>query len=259
VTAMDIDRDTAVTLYQQIADRLRADIERGAFAPDGKLPAERELMIRFGVSRVTVRQALAQLLSAEQVVRKQGKGTFVAGSKVRHDLHALRGFYDLLVQQGVRPETRLLEFSSSPPPASSSRVKGAAGPQFLLRRLYLVDDVPIALVSASLPAEASAISWQQANENPIYRILETLLGLRVTRASMRIRVQPAGAAVGRLLGLGAKSSVLVMERESFAANDRSLEKTLFYIRPERYEFVMSVSGALPVSSAIQVAGSGITG
>src|SRR6185437_236773 len=78
-SAMTVDRATAVSLYQQIADRLKAEIAGGAFATDGRLPAEREFMTRFGVSRVTVRQAMAQLLRDGQVVRKQGKGTFVAG------------------------------------------------------------------------------------------------------------------------------------------------------------------------------------
>jgi GntR family transcriptional regulator len=244
--AMTVDRATAVSLYQQITDQLKAQIAGGAFAADGRLPAEREFMARFGVSRVTVRQAMAQLLRDGHVVRKQGKGTFVAGQKLRHELHSRRGFYDSLVRQGVQPKTRLLGF------AAVGRDGGAGKEQgFLLRRLYTVDDTPIALVSAWLAPEAAAVSWQQASEHPIYGILESLLKLTVARASVRIRVQSADAEVGRALGLAKKSSVLVMERESFSADDRSLERSTFFIRPERYEFVLDTFGPLPISSSIR--------
>ncbi|WP_232080715.1 GntR family transcriptional regulator [Variovorax sp. SRS16] len=249
---MTVDRATAVSLYQQIADRLKAEIAGGAFATDGRLPAEREFMTRFGVSRVTVRQAMAQLLRDGQVVRKQGKGTFVAGQKLQHELHSMRGFYDSLLQQGVHPKTRLLAFSAVGRDAGAGKEHG-----FELRRLYTVDDEPIALVCAWLPPEAAAVSWQQASEHPIYGILEKLLKLKVARASVHIRVQPADADVGKALRLAKKSSVLVMARESFSADERSLERSTFFIRPERYEFVLDTFGPLPISSSIRDAEKGV--
>ncbi|MEJ8848811.1 GntR family transcriptional regulator [Variovorax rhizosphaerae] len=240
---MTVDRSTAVSLYQQIADQLKADIARGAFADTGMVPPERDLMTRFGVSRVTVRQAMTQLLREERVVRKQGKGTFVSsGPTLKHELHSMRGFYDSLLQQGIHPKTRLLSFA----PAGADDASG-----FALQRLYEVDEAPIALVSAWLPPEAARITWQQAAEHPIYGILETLLQLKVTRTSVRIRVLPADAQVRKALGLAGKSFVLTMDRESFAEDGRTLERTTFFIRPERYEFVLNTVGPLPISSSIR--------
>lgn len=247
-----LNRDSATALYMQIADLLRSDIDAGVFANDSKLPAENELTHRFGVSRVTVRQAIAQLLAEGYVVSKQGKGTFVSRQKFLHDLKPMRGFYDALIAQGIEPKTKLIEFS---PASASESVRQAFGATdtdcFQLKRLYVVDDEPIALVVSTLPPEASGLTWEQVSRNPIYVLLENILKLSVTKAEVRIRARSAGASVGQLLGLSAKAALLVMERESFGSDGALRERTTFYIRPENYEFSLSVQGPLPVGSSIK--------
>ena len=248
-----LNRESATALYMQIADLLRSDIDSGVFSTDSKLPAENELTHRFGVSRVTVRQAIAQLLAEGYVVSKQGKGTFVSRQKFLHDLKPMRGFYDALIAQGVEPKTKLLEFT---PASVSESVREAFGATadadcFQLKRLYLVDDEPIALVVSTLPPEASGLTWEQVNRNPIYVLLENVLHMPVTKAEVRIRARSAGASVGNLLGLSAKAPLLVMDRESFGSDGSLRERTSFYIRPENYEFSLSVQGPLPVGSSIK--------
>lgn len=154
-----LNRESPTALYMQIADLLRSDIDSGSFATDSKLPGENELTHRFGVSRVTVRQAIAQLLAEGYVVSKQGKGTFVSRQKFLHDLKPMRGFYDALIAQGVEPKTKLLEFGPASASESLRQAFGATDADcFQLRRLYLVDDEPIALVVSTLPPEASGLT-----------------------------------------------------------------------------------------------------
>jgi GntR family transcriptional regulator len=279
VKAPPLERNSATSLYRQIAAQLKLDIRAGRFSASGKLPSEHQLTEQYAVSRVTVRQATALLLEEGVVVRKQGKGTFVASRKLRHDLDSMQGFYDSLLAQGVEPKTRLLEFVRVPATAALTAgltrgtTKGtrqgtaaqgtpATPPRFadggathdagfFLRRLYTVDDVPFAMVCAYLPPEAASVSWQQASELPIYAILEQLLGLRVTRAETRIRVQQAGAKIGKELGLDPRAPILVMERTSSCADGRVGEHSYFYIRAENYEFLLSTKGPLPICSAIR--------
>lgn len=249
-----LNRDSATALYMQIADRLRTQIDEGTFATDSKLPAESELTRRFDVSRVTVRQAIAQLLAEGYVVSKQGKGTFVSRNKFVHDLKPMRGFYDALVAQGVEPKTKLLEFGPAATPEAIRQAFGTdegEGECFRLKRLYLVDGEPIALVDSYLPPQASGLTWEQVNRNPIYVLLESLLFLPVTKAEIHIRARSAGASVGQALGLSPRAALLVMDRESFGENGRLRERTSFYIRPENYEFTLSVQGPLPVGSSIK--------
>jgi GntR family transcriptional regulator len=249
--AASLERDSTTSLYRQIASQLKIDIRSGLFAGNNKLPSEHQLTLRFGVSRVTVRQAMALLMEEGYVLRKQGKGTFVAGQKLQHDLHSMRGFYDSLVAQGVKPETRLLEFVAVLSPDMVPH--GLAAPNgecFFLRRLYLVDGVPIAMVCAYLPPETKKISWQEANDYPIYGILEHLLNTRVVRSRVKIRAQAAGAKIGRELGLDPRAAILIMERESFSDRGQVKEHSYFYICPENYEFSLSAEGPLPISSAL---------
>jgi GntR family transcriptional regulator len=247
-----LNRDSATALYTQIADLLRADIDAGTFANDSKLPGENELTRRFSVSRVTVRQAIAQLLTEGYVISKQGKGTFVSRQKFLHDLKPMRGFYDALVAQGVEPKTRLLEFGPASLPAPLKEAFGSPENDcFRLRRVYLVDEEPIALVESFLPPEASGLIWEQVTRNPICVLLEGLLGLQVSKAEIRIRARTAGTSVGQVLGLTSRAALLVMERESFGNNGTLREHTTFYIRPDNYEFTLSVQGPLPVGSSIK--------
>jgi GntR family transcriptional regulator len=247
-----LNRDSATALYVQIADRLRTQIDEGTFATDSKLPAESELTRRFDVSRVTVRQAIAQLLAEGYVVSKQGKGTFVSRNKFVHDLKPMRGFYDALVAQGVEPKTKLLEFGPVATPVAIRQAFGEGeGDCFRLKRLYLVDGEPIALVVSYLPPQASGLTWEQANRNPIYVLLESLLSMPVTKADIHIRARSAGTSIGQALGLPPRAALLVMDRESFGGNGVLRERTSFYIRPENYEFTLSVQGPLPVGSSIK--------
>ncbi len=247
-----LNRDSATALYMQIADRLRTQIDEGTFATDSKLPAESELTRHFDVSRVTVRQAIAQLLTEGYVVSKQGKGTFVSRNKFVHDLKPMRGFYDALVAQGVEPKTKLLEFGPVATPVAIVRAFGEGeGECFRLKRLYLVDGEPIALVDSYLPPQARGLTWEQANRNLIYVLLESLLSMPVTKADIHIRARSAGTSVGQALGLPPRAALLVMDRESFGGNGVLRERTSFYIRPENYEFTLSVQGPLPVGSSIK--------
>ncbi len=111
VPAPSLIRSSPEPLYRQLAERLQREIDTGVLAPGSKLDTESVLMARFGVSRVTVRQATAVLHKHGKVVAKRGKGTFVLGRVLQHDLDALQGFYDALRSQGIEPQTRLLEFS----------------------------------------------------------------------------------------------------------------------------------------------------
>lgn len=247
-------RDSHVALYMQVAERLAADIAAGKHKPQSRLPSEQALVDRFRVSRVTIRQALAHLVRRGLVVSKQGKGSFVAGPVIRHEIQGLRGFYDAIVSQGVSPETRLLAFAPATPPPRIAEMLGAGQePLMFLKRLYSLQGRPIGLAQTYLPADASRVTWEQASRFPSYAILETLLGMRIDRADVSIRAQQAGREIGPTLGLAPRMPLLVMERTSYCAAGRPLEHTLFYVQPESYEVALSVRGPLRISTAIKEA------
>ena len=249
---MTLNRDSYVTLYIQLAQQLATEIAEGRWAPHARLPSEHDLMKRFDVSRVTVRQAIAKLSDQDLVLRKQGKGTFVAGPVVRHELKDLKGFYDELVSQGLNPETKLLHFGPVETPKEAQRaLKTLDAKVVFLKRLYSLDGAPIALACTYLPAIAAKVSWEEAVRHPSYAILESLLGIRIAEAEVSIRGRLAGRDLGPMLEVAQSAPLLVLERTSFCDAGTPREFTQFYVNSETYEFTLSASGPLPISPSIK--------
>jgi len=232
-------RDSTTSLYEQIAHHLLAEIQRGDYEPNGKLPSEAELGERFGVSRVTVRLAVGKLSDDGVVERKQGKGTFVAAKQVRHGLDALRSFHEALLLQGLEPSMQVISHKLQPIPEALRGLFDAADDCLLLERLHFVDDEPIALGRSHLPVELASVVWTEVEHQPIYSILESTTGLAVTRADLAIRAQEADRSLASALNVKRGAALLVMERTSYFADGRCCDRTTFYIRPERYAFVLS--------------------
>lgn len=249
-----IARDSTVPLYLQIADRLARDIDARRYKPGQRIGSEAELMAQFAVSRVTVRQAIGMLIEQNRLVVKQGKGTFVAGAHVTYHFQGIKGFYDTLVAQGLHPDTDLVKFAEvAVPPRLAGYFGRGVRTIVQLQRKYSVSGQPMALADLYLVVDPARVSRRHAAEHPSYWLLEELMGLKIGRADVRIRVQPADAATGRLLGVRAGTQTLVMERISFGADERPLEHATFFIRPEAYEFRLGVVGPLPIGSRISQA------
>lgn len=250
---MGLRRQSSVALYLQIAAVLARDIAAQRYKPHGRLPTERQLMQRHGVSRITVRQAIARLVLQGLAVSKQGKGSFVAGPVVQHELQALQGFYDTLVVQGHEPKTRLLDFGPRAAPEDLALLLGGKGERqaVYLARSYFMRERPFALARAWLTPAARGVSWEDAERHPLYAILQSLLGLKVARAELGIIARGADAEEAARLGVKRGSPVLVMERTSYAARGDALEISRFSIRPESYRFRLGVQGPLAITRQIE--------
>lgn len=252
---MGLDRQNASSLQEQIAQSLRREIDDGAYEPTGKLPSEAELMARFGVSRVTVRLALARLDDAGVIERRQGKGSYAAGKRIRHELDTLLSFHESLKAQGLDSTMRTLSHELQPLPADLKGVFGARARQCLVvRRLHEVGAEPVALATSVLPAALADIAWDDTATTPLYAILDAHLGLKAARAEISIRAEALDAPAAALLGLAPGAPALAMRRASFAADGRLCDRTIFLIRPERYEFCLNSAtsarlGSLKTGSA----------
>lgn len=245
-------RDSHISLYKQLADRLIEQIESGAYAPFDKLPTETEMMRTYNVSRITVRQAIDALIRRKLAVRKQGKGTFVIGKLVTHDTRSIGGIYDTLASKGLAPETELLEFK--PAASAPSRVMRALGPRaggkaMFLKRLYSRNGKKFGILIAWFPPPKRVISKVQARSNTVYSILENLLGQNVARAEVSVSAQ-AAKSLAKSLGCSPRDPLLVMERTSYGSDGIPLEFTQFYVQAEGHSFQVGVSGSLPLISKI---------
>jgi GntR family transcriptional regulator len=249
-----LSRSSHVAMHRQLAQRLRESIAGGEYPATARIPTELELTARYGVSRITARQAVAQLVREGVVVRRQGKGTFVAGPVAHHDLLDLRGIYDKLVAQGLNPRTSLIDFREvTPPPEVGDRLRTGKRKLLYSRRFYMVESKPFAVSMVHLAPTDRRITREEMAANQTYAILENILGLRVARADITIRYSPATAELQELLQLPKGAPVMVLERVSYCADGVPREHTLHYAPAETYMFSLTVRGRLPITPSLRKA------
>lgn len=250
MTAVELERSSHVALYQQIAQHIESEIARRRFRPFQKLPSELALMKQYGVSRITVRQALELLVRRGLIIRKHGKGSFVTGPALEHDLHELRGIYETIQATGMALRTRLIEFAPSDPPESVRKIMQTTGRLMRLKRLYCVDDLPIGLIVCWLPPPTERFVREDAEANTIYGLLRAL-NLVVYRADLTISGRSAGRRLGRLLATQVNAPLLVLERISYGTDGNPLEVTNFFVRSDGYRFTLSLQGPTPLATNIR--------
>jgi GntR family transcriptional regulator len=251
---IDLDRDSHVAMHRQIANRLRDAIAGSVYKPGEKIPTEPVLTRQFGVSRITVRQAIDALKREGLVIRKQGKGTFVTVPTVHYDLLELRGIYDDLVAQGHDPQTRLLAFSHAVPPARIAHRLGTGQRKLLSwRRLYEVRNKPFAVADVFLDTGRMRLSREDVDRNPTYRLLENLMQERIERADVSICYVRANASLAQILQLPRGAPLMLLERVSYNDQGVPREHSAYYARAEAYEFSLTVRGKLPMTSALRAA------
>lgn len=248
-----LDKESPVALYLQIARIVEHDIVAGVHPPGAQLPTEQDFMKRYGVSRITVRQAFEFLVRRDLVVRQQGKGSFVKAPQSRHDLHELRGPYHDLIARGIDPETRLIHFGPVDATENVRRALSLEGTEAVrLDRLYLAEGRTFALARAWFTPEARHVTRDQAAHHRSYEILESLLGLTIARVDVCIRACLAGDDLAALIGVAAEKPLLVVERVSYAPDERPIEFAQFHVNAEEYDLAMSVRGRMPVGARLRM-------
>jgi len=233
---MSLIRNNPVAMYLQIADRLRREIAEGTFEPSGRLPSESQIMERFNVSRVTVRLALDQLDKDGLIERRKGKGTFVVGKQVRHQIDTLRSFHESLKVQGFDATMRIVELTAIETPPAFVSLFGAKCT--LLERLHVVDDEPIALGRSFLPAVMSELDLETVERQPTYALLKDKSGADIASADIAICARAVPSRISSLIGAATDAVLLVLERTSYFDHGACAEWSEFFIRPERYKFVL---------------------
>ncbi|MFC4819614.1 GntR family transcriptional regulator [Dokdonella ginsengisoli] len=221
--------------YLDLRETLQRQIENGALPPGRPLPGERELAERHGVSRVTVRKAIAGLVADGLLVQRRGSGTFV-GARIERAFSHLTSFSDELRARGIEPGSRTLSGESGAATPDEAMALGLApGARVIrLRRLRLGGEQPLALERSTLPAFALASA--AGVRDSLYAALDRR-GLRPCRALQRLRAVAFDAEAARLLGVKTGSPGLLIERRGFLADGRVVEFTRSHYRGDAYDFV----------------------
>ena len=232
-----------VPLYHQLKLVLLKDIEQGMYKPGGRLPSESELIRQYGVSRITVRQALDELEAEGRVVRRHGKGTYVAEAPIEQELVRLTDFVEDMQQAGQNPSSRVLAFVHEPAgPAISKALHTASGTEVVrVDRLRLAEGRPIAYDTTWLPLRfGDLLAGMDLTKETIYHILETRYAIPVLSGAFYITAAEATAELAEHLEVALGSALLVIQRTSYTTGEEPVYVQRRYYRPDRvqYRFIL---------------------
>ena len=226
-------------LYRQIKSLILQGLDRGEWKPGEAIPSEMDLAARFQVSQGTVRKAVDELAADNILVRRQGKGTFVA----THQEEQVRFRFLRLAPDTDIPlpaTSRVLECRRLRAPADVARMlELRAGDSVVqVRRVLSFNDVPTILDEIWLPGTLfKGLSFERLSgyRGPMYALFETEFGISMIRAEEKIRAVPASETDAAILGIAQGFPLLSVERVSYTYGDRPVElRRGLYITSDHY-------------------------
>ncbi|NMH96944.1 GntR family transcriptional regulator [Pseudonocardia sp. K10HN5] len=236
-----LDRSSPVPLYFQVATRLQQQIESGEMPVGGRLENEVELADRLGVSRPTMRRAIAYLVERGMLVRKRGVGTQIVHPKVRRPVE-LTSLYDDLVKTGQQPRTVIRSLEIKPAPDAIAEALGVPfGTEVTwVERLRYAGDEPLALMHNAVPLDVLPLRRADLEERGLYELLRAA-GHVPRMANQVVGARAATAAEARVLGDSRGAPMLTMARTAWDEQGRAVEYGSHLYRASRYSFELTLT------------------
>lgn len=214
-------------LYQQVKASMTRGLQAGEWRPGEAIPSEMELAARFRVSQGTVRKAVDELAAENLLIRRQGKGTFVAThAEEKVQFRFLRLMPDAGDAGGM--DRRFIDCRRMRAPAEVARALALQSGEAVIqvRRLLSFQGLPVVLDDIWLPGTLfKGLSAERLGEyrGPMYGLFESEFGVRMIRAEEKIRAVAAESTAAELLGLPVGTPLLAVERLSFTYGDKPVE------------------------------------
>ncbi|GAB3751026.1 GntR family transcriptional regulator [Microlunatus parietis] len=221
-------------IHAAITERLRAEL--GDYADGDLLPGDRELAERFGVSRMTVRQAVATLVTEGLIIRRRGSGTYVAKRAVHRRMARLLSFTEHMHRQGRTPSAQVIDLGdrlgTRAENADLDQPDGAS--VITLRRVLCGDGTPIAIEDVILPQDCGAVRDRDLTGS-LHAALAAI-GRRPRSARGTMIAEPAEPRIAKLLDIAIGSALMVQRLRILDGEDRPVQLVIVRYVGERIVF-----------------------
>ena len=224
------------TLQYQLKNEFYKKIKSGEWLPGQLIPGEKELCEEYSVSRITVREALRELVQANYLVRKQGKGTFVAAPAIEYTLSSVFSLSKELEEKGLESEFILLDFRSEEADEFFLRAFKIEGGEHVVRttRLRTISGEIYAYEEAVVPEKYLAgITQTDVDKNGLYPSMKAACGVFPEHAEESVEAVTCPDRVADAMGIDRGTAVFRIKRFTFAG-DRCVEYCMSYVFGQRY-------------------------
>jgi GntR family transcriptional regulator len=239
--------DKAMPLYEKLKRSLCDQIEMGLFEPGELIPSERTLCQQNGISRITVRRCLSELINEGLLYRKQGKGTFVARRKIRQGLARIVNFTRTVLELGMKPSTAILAVESIGASGEVAKELGLTAAASVVRLALLGkgDEEPLVLYESFFPleigmkmAEEARIREKEGAPFSTYDLYGESSGVFPTTVSQTFEAVVATDPLSTILKVKRGFPLLLIQSVFTSRDERPLEFRKALYRGDRYKFHM---------------------
>lgn len=217
--------EVSIPLHMQIRETIRRQVREGELIDEtGRLMTEAELGRHFGVSRITIRNAIAPLVNEGMFARSRGRGTFLQSNQPENWVGRLMGFSETIRDAGYKAGAKILQQGMTNRHAPEVRAQLNERAVWHLKRLRLADETPIAIEHAFYPPDIGLeLEKRDLVSIIMYRVFEDELGLKIRDAQQMIGADLATSDNAKLLRVKVGSPLLSIERVTFGEEGRALE------------------------------------
>lgn len=242
-----INRDSPVPLYIQLEEIIEKAIKNGEYKDGDKLPSENKLCSKYGVSRITVRQALNMLEQKGLVYTVHGKGTFVKEIVIDQYLFNVVNFGKILLKKGLDGHSRILSFY---PNSSNKNAEMMFGTEFCghianLNLIGYIIKTPAVYYQSFVSTETGQKLYQCARKLEMDGAafstydLYSHIGINIEKIEQKITAVKAGKVLGKILEIPSGSPLLVLESKLYTSKGAPLEYKLGYYRSDKFAFYLN--------------------
>ena len=228
-------------IYIRIHDEIKHQIETGVFEVGQRLPSERVMAEQFGVSRMTLRQAVTSLVEEGILPRYVGSGTFVASDRVREKMRGTTSFTEIIQNLGKTPSSKVLSYQKTKAnEVECDKLQLKKGAQIIrMERIRYADELPICYEVASIPYRLIEDFAKNDIANHFYETLANA-GKKIGRSEQIISAKIVNKEIANFLSIKQSSAILALTQVSYFANsdETPFEYVLSQYVGERFEFYL---------------------